>query len=54
MPRWRRITKNYLLVFPYIYWLADQFWIAWLVIVAVEMLTGGIGIGFFCVDEWSR
>jgi len=25
-----------------------------LVIVAVEMLTGGIGIGFFVWDEWSR
>ncbi len=23
-------------------------------IVAVEMLTGGIGIGFFVWDEWSR
>jgi nitrate/nitrite transport system permease protein len=28
--------------------------IAWLVIVAVEMLTGGIGIGFFVWDEWNR
>jgi nitrate/nitrite transport system permease protein len=28
--------------------------VAWLVIVAVEMLTGGIGIGFFVWDEWSR
>ena len=23
-------------------------------IVAVEMLTGGIGIGFFIWDEWNR
>jgi len=38
----------------YIYWLTNQFGIAWLVIVAVEMLTGGIGIGFFVWDEWSR
>ena len=28
--------------------------IAWLVIVAVEMLTGGVGIGFFVWDEWNR
>ena len=23
-------------------------------IVAVEMLTGGVGIGFFVWDEWNR
>lgn len=28
--------------------------VAWLVIVAVEMLTGGIGIGFFVWDEWNN
>jgi nitrate/nitrite transport system permease protein len=28
--------------------------IAWLVIVAVEMLTGGVGIGFFVWDQWNR
>ena len=27
--------------------------VAWLVIVAVEMLTGGVGIGFFVWDEWN-
>jgi len=37
-----------------LYLLRNQFGIAWLVIVAVEMLTGGIGIGFFVWDEWSR
>ncbi len=28
--------------------------VAWLVIVASEMLTGGIGIGFFVWDEWNN
>lgn len=28
--------------------------IAWLVIVAAEMLTGGIGIGFWVWDEWNN
>jgi len=27
---------------------------AWLVIVAAEMLTGGIGIGFWLWDEWNN
>jgi nitrate/nitrite transport system permease protein len=27
---------------------------AWLVIVAAEMLTGGIGIGFWIWDEWNN
>jgi nitrate/nitrite transport system permease protein len=28
--------------------------IAWLVIVAAEMLTGGQGIGFWLWDEWNN
>ena len=28
--------------------------IAWLVIVAAEMLTGGVGIGFWVWDEWNN
>jgi len=28
--------------------------VAWLVIVAAEMLTGGIGIGFWIWDEWNN
>lgn len=28
--------------------------VAWMVIVAAEMLTGGIGIGFFVWDEWNN
>ncbi|MDT1909329.1 ABC transporter permease subunit, partial [Acinetobacter baumannii] len=27
--------------------------IAWLVIVAAEMLTGGLGIGFWIWNEWN-
>jgi nitrate/nitrite transport system permease protein len=28
--------------------------VAWLVIVAAEMLTGGIGLGFWIWDEWNN
>ena len=56
MPRWRRITKIiWPASLPYVFTgLRISLGIAWLVIVAVEMLTGGIGIGFFVWDEWSR
>ncbi|MBW4520402.1 MAG: nitrate ABC transporter permease [Scytolyngbya sp. HA4215-MV1] len=56
MPQWRRITKIILPAsLPYIFTgLRISLGIAWLVIVAVEMLTGGVGIGFFLWDEWSR
>lgn len=56
MPRWRQIIKVILPAsLPYIFTgLRISLGIAWLVIVAVEMLTGGIGIGFFVWDEWSR
>ena len=27
---------------------------AWLVIVAAEMLTGGVGLGFWVWDEWNN
>lgn len=56
MTRWGRITKIILPAsLPYIFTgLRISLGIAWLVIVAVEMLTGGIGIGFFVWDEWSR
>ncbi len=56
MPRWRRIIKIILPAsLPYIFTgLRISLGIAWLVIVAVEMLTGGVGIGFFVWDEWSR
>lgn len=56
MPRWRRITKIiWPASLPYVFTgLRISLGIAWLVIVAVEMLTGGIGIGFFVWDEWNR
>jgi nitrate/nitrite transport system permease protein len=28
--------------------------VAWLVIVAAEMLTGGVGLGFWIWDEWNN
>ncbi len=56
MPRWRRITKIiWPASLPYIFTgLRISLGIAWLVIVAVEMLTGGLGIGFFVWDQWNR
>ncbi|WP_407681150.1 MULTISPECIES: nitrate ABC transporter permease [Pseudanabaena] len=56
MSNWRRITKIILPAsLPYIFTgLRISLGIAWLVIVAVEMLTGGVGIGFFVWDEWNR
>lgn len=56
MPAYRRIYKIILPAsLPYIFTgLRLSLGIAWLVIVAVEMLTGGIGIGFFLWDEWNR
>jgi nitrate/nitrite transport system permease protein len=56
MPRYRQIFKIILPAsLPYIFTgLRISLGIAWLVIVAVEMLTGGLGIGFFVWDEWNR
>ncbi|MBE9170037.1 nitrate ABC transporter permease [Pleurocapsales cyanobacterium LEGE 06147] len=56
MPRWRQMFKIiWPASLPYIFTgLRISLGIAWLVIVAVEMLTGGIGIGFFVWDEWNR
>ena len=56
MPRWRQITKIiWPASLPYVFTgLRISLGIAWLVIVAVEMLTGGSGIGFFVWDEWNR
>ncbi|HEY9651699.1 MAG TPA: nitrate ABC transporter permease, partial [Coleofasciculaceae cyanobacterium] len=56
MPRLRQITKIiWPASLPYIFTgLRISLGIAWLVIVAVEMLTGGIGIGFFVWDQWNR
>lgn len=56
MPKWKQLLKIVLPAsLPYIFTgLRISLGIAWLVIVAVEMLTGGIGIGFFVWDEWNR
>jgi nitrate/nitrite transport system permease protein len=56
MPRWKQLVQIVLPAsLPYIFTgLRISLGIAWLVIVAVEMLTGGIGIGFFVWDEWNR
>lgn len=56
MPFWKQLVKVILPAsLPYIFTgLRISLGIAWLVIVAVEMLTGGIGIGFFVWDEWNR
>jgi nitrate/nitrite transport system permease protein len=56
MPRWKQLWKVVLPAsLPYIFTgLRISLGIAWLVIVAVEMLTGGVGIGFFVWDEWNR
>ena len=56
MPVWKKVVKIILPAsLPYIFTgLRISLGIAWLVIVAVEMLTGGVGIGFFVWDEWSR
>jgi nitrate/nitrite transport system permease protein len=56
MPSYRQIFKIILPAsLPYIFTgLRLSLGIAWLVIVAVEMLTGGVGIGFFLWDEWNR
>lgn len=56
MSRWRRVTKIiWPASLPYVFTgLRISLGIAWLVIVAVEMLTGGVGIGFWVWDEWSR
>jgi nitrate/nitrite transport system permease protein len=53
--KWRYLTK---ILFPYslphiITGLRLSISVAWLVIVAGEMLSGGAGIGFFVWDSWN-
>lgn len=53
--KWKYLTK---VVFPYtlphiLTGLRLSFGIAWMVIVAAEMLSGGVGIGFFVWDSWN-
>jgi nitrate/nitrite transport system permease protein len=52
---WKYITK---ILLPYslphiITGLRLSLGVAWLVIVASEMLSGGMGIGFFVWDSWN-
>lgn len=53
--RWKTIAKIYLpFSLPYIFTgLKLSIGVAWLVIVAAEMLSGGDGIGFFVWDSWN-
>lgn len=53
---WKIFTK---ILFPYAlpYMMTGvrlSIGVAWLVIVAAEMLTGGLGIGFWVWDEWNN
>ncbi|MBB5391681.1 MULTISPECIES: nitrate ABC transporter permease [unclassified Herbaspirillum] len=56
LPEWKILTK---ILFPSVlpYMLTGvrlSIGTAWLVIVAAEMLTGGVGIGFWVWDEWNN
>jgi nitrate/nitrite transport system permease protein len=53
--KWKYVTKVVLpFSLPHIFTgLRLSVGIAWLVIVAAEMLSGGIGIGFFVWDSWN-
>ncbi|GAA4325259.1 nitrate ABC transporter permease [Pigmentiphaga soli] len=56
LPEWKIMTR---ILFPAVlpYMLTGvrlSIGTAWLVIVAAEMLTGGVGIGFWLWDEWNN
>ncbi len=53
--KWKYLTKILLpFALPYILTgLRLSLGIAWMVIVAAEMLSGGVGIGFFVWDSWN-
>ncbi len=56
LSEWKIITK---ILFPSVlpYMMTGvrlSIGVAWLVIVAAEMLTGGVGIGFWVWDEWNN
>ncbi len=56
LPEWKVFTK---ILFPAVlpYMLTGvrlSIGVAWLVIVAAEMLTGGVGLGFWVWDEWNN
>ncbi len=56
LSRWKMVTRILIpAALPHILsGLRVSLGVAWLVIVASEMLTGGIGIGFFVWDEWNN
>jgi nitrate/nitrite transport system permease protein len=56
LPEWQVFTKIlFPAVLPYmITGVRLSIGVAWLVIVAAEMLTGGVGIGFWVWDEWNN
>lgn len=56
LPEWKVFTR---ILFPAVlpYMLTGvrlSIGVAWLVIVAAEMLTGGVGLGFWVWDEWNN
>ena len=56
LSRWKTLTKILIpATLPYMFTgFRLSLGIAWLVIVAAEMLTGGVGIGFWVWDEWNN
>lgn len=56
LSEWRMMTRILLpAVLPYVLTgVRLAIGTAWLVIVAAEMLTGGVGIGFWVWDEWNN
>jgi nitrate/nitrite transport system permease protein len=56
LSEWKILTKILLpATLPYILTgIRLSIGVAWLVIVAAEMLTGGVGIGFWVWDEWNN
>jgi len=56
LPEWKVFTRIlFPAVLPYmITGVRLSIGVAWLVIVAAEMLTGGVGIGFWVWDEWNN
>ena len=56
LSEWKIMTKILLpATLPYILTgIRLSIGVAWLVIVAAEMLTGGVGIGFWVWDEWNN
>jgi nitrate/nitrite transport system permease protein len=56
LPTWKLFTKVlFPAVLPYVLTgVRLSIGVAWLVIVAAEMLTGGVGIGFWVWDEWNN